>query len=457
MSVRASEGYTLLPRDPPLADTPAPAPLSLSRRVLGLCIVAFLLNCLPSEAFLTKYLKRDKHMSDNELDNAVWPADTYSTFIFILPIGLLADAWGYRPVIALGMLFRELTRTILIFGDTLAAMVAMQVTYAASSCVDTIFFAYVYMSVPTANFQATTALVHGAYHLGNVFASALGQVLVSYSSVGDNLVVLFYLSWAFISLAIVAFLVLLPPQLQAPPPSLVSLLRTEGPRRVYEQARELYSSPTVLFLSLWWIAGMCTYSILVNYYQTQFSDIDPDGQFGTVEVVIEVGDAAAALVAGAAVVQAIARQRVISVFVLTSVAVGLLLYLSTRLQASVFYSYAFNILWMALYTFQQAVAAALIALHTKSRRYAILFTIDTLLALALASILQAIGTAMMLTTSGYFLVGAIVQAALVAALAVHGGLHRSVLGSTPPPCALEEPLLQQPCDWLAEGDPAVTA
>ncbi len=60
--------------------------------VLALCLVGFLVNCQPSEPFLTMYLENVKNISDHDLDTYVWPTDTYSSFLFLLPIGLLAEA-----------------------------------------------------------------------------------------------------------------------------------------------------------------------------------------------------------------------------------------------------------------------------------------------------------------------------------------------------------------------------
>jgi hypothetical protein len=43
-----------------------------------------------------KYLREVKGLTETQLDNTVWPADTYATFAFMIPVGLLAEAAGYR-------------------------------------------------------------------------------------------------------------------------------------------------------------------------------------------------------------------------------------------------------------------------------------------------------------------------------------------------------------------------
>ena len=106
-----------------------------------LCAVGFFVNFQPSEPFLTQFLLENKNLSEADLDtyvcNAepsvlclasilrfggvcryVWPVDTYGSFLFLLPVGLLAEKIGYLKVILLGVLAREATRMILLFADS---------------------------------------------------------------------------------------------------------------------------------------------------------------------------------------------------------------------------------------------------------------------------------------------------------------------------------------------------
>ena len=92
------------------------APLSLSAAwqrhsslLLRLCAVPLLISCKPSEAFLSVYLTQPvaeggKGLSSAQLNEQVWPYDTYGAFAFMLPAGYLAEVLGYRAVILLGLL-----------------------------------------------------------------------------------------------------------------------------------------------------------------------------------------------------------------------------------------------------------------------------------------------------------------------------------------------------------------
>ena len=79
------------------------APLSLSaawRRhgslLLRLCAVPLLTSCKPSEAFLSVYLTQPvadggKGLTSAQLNEQVWPYDTYGAFVLMLPAGYLAE------------------------------------------------------------------------------------------------------------------------------------------------------------------------------------------------------------------------------------------------------------------------------------------------------------------------------------------------------------------------------
>eukprot|EP00511_Aplanochytrium_stocchinoi_P013287 CAMPEP_0204885730 /NCGR_PEP_ID=MMETSP1349-20130617/13497_1 /ASSEMBLY_ACC=CAM_ASM_000710 /TAXON_ID=215587 /ORGANISM="Aplanochytrium stocchinoi, Strain GSBS06" /LENGTH=98 /DNA_ID=CAMNT_0052047395 /DNA_START=318 /DNA_END=611 /DNA_ORIENTATION=- len=69
---------------------------SFSRSLLCLCAVGFLMNSKPSEPFLTKYLLEVKNITQQELDDFVWPAGVFGMLLFTLPVGVLSELWGYR-------------------------------------------------------------------------------------------------------------------------------------------------------------------------------------------------------------------------------------------------------------------------------------------------------------------------------------------------------------------------
>ena len=273
------------------------APLSLSAAwqrhgslLLRLCAVPLLISCKPSEAFLSVYLTQPvaeggKGLSSAQLNEQVWPYDTYGAFAFMLPAGYLAEVLGYRAVILLGLLCREATRALLLFGEGVGCMAAMQLTYAASGAALVCFFAYVLTAVAPELRPAATASTLVALHGGNVLGSLLGSALRPHVP----LRALFYLSWAATSLGMLGF-ALLPPSIHAAPPSIAALLRRRGPRAVVAELRELFAPSRVRLWLLWWALGYASHHVLGNYLQMQLMQHATQAQhaaYGYVEAGLE--------------------------------------------------------------------------------------------------------------------------------------------------------------------------
>eukprot|EP00854_Cymbomonas_tetramitiformis_P014727 gene14727-17402_t len=175
-----------------------------------------------------RFLEEEKNLTSEQLNTAVWPFYTYGSFASLLFVGCAVETMGYKPVILFGLLCRESTRLLLLFGSSLPLMSLMQMTYASASAVNAVYFAYAYCVMDPRYFQQATACMHASFHIGNIFGSVLGQL------------------------------------------------------------RGMYAHAIILLWSLWWLMGFGASNIITNYYQTQFYDIESDGDFGTVEALIEL-------------------------------------------------------------------------------------------------------------------------------------------------------------------------
>jgi len=349
----------------------------ISYRVWTLCLVGFFVNCQPSEAYLTLYLKSVKQLTSEQLDNDVWPYDTYGSFAFLIPVGILAEMCGYRITIGIGLLCRELTRVLLLWSSGVDAMAAMQVTYAGATAVNTVYFSYIYMCVNREHFVQVTAVIHMAYYLGNAVGSLLGQLLFSYAGFQEQMSGLFYLSWGFTSLGTFIFVLFSPAPIHEAPESLVTLARSRGLMAVVDTVRAMYSESLVLLWSLWWLMGLGSHNMIANYYQTQFAEIDPSigHSLGYVEFIMMLVSACAAMLPNA-VAQALIRHSLL-IILTSSALMGFLYYAATVWQSSIYYSYAFNISAISLYSFQYAAGSSVIAAQMHDQRYAILFTANS--------------------------------------------------------------------------------
>eukprot|EP00049_Salpingoeca_infusionum_P018921 m.359311 g.359311 ORF g.359311 m.359311 type:complete len:541 (+) comp18529_c0_seq1:299-1921(+) len=273
-------------------------------------LTAFLVNCQPSEPYLTQYLEDVKNLTESQLDNVVWPADTYSTLVAVIPIALLAEAVGYATVIGLGLVCRESTRLLLLFGKGLPLMATMQVTYAVASVANAVLFSYAYLYIPRRHFAKAALLVRGAYHLGNFIGSGLGELLVRHVQAFQGLTGLFYVSFGMTTCGVLVFVTghaLLrcrhtreqeQQQERAVQPmsrasmqghGLCAALRQEGGLgAVFKQTfGALNVIATTWFL--WLVFAYGANLLLGNYFQTLLHRWYGSLQFGLIECLLELG------------------------------------------------------------------------------------------------------------------------------------------------------------------------
>ena len=260
------------------------------RSLAVLALTAFLVNCQPSEPYLTRFFKEEKGLSDPDLNRKVWPTNTYATFAFYLPAGMMAEQLGYKSTILLGLLFREGTRMVLVFGEGLRAAILSQLAYAVATNVNAVLFGYVFAVVEPEHAAFGSALVQGCYHAGNAVGSGLGQLLVSYGGWDDaHLVNLFYLSWAFTSLGLLVFLVGWPSARSSFRfETLAVEIRDHGVRSLGAKFSKELGSALARPWCLYFIAAVCSHFIFGNYFQTLVSDRRPKAPFGLLELGVEV-------------------------------------------------------------------------------------------------------------------------------------------------------------------------
>ena len=226
----ADTAYVLMA---PLTLDASAGPDRLWPLALRLSLLGFLVNCKPSEPFLTQYLLTNKHISSDDLEAHVYPWSTIGSFLLLLPAGLAAEHFGSRRVIFCGLLCREATRVLLILGEGVPAMAAMQLSYAGAVAVDAVYFAHIFAAAPPSAYAALTSIVYAAYHGGNVLGSLLGQgALALWPALAADLRPLFIASCATTTLGLGAFFLLPPPRARRPP-SLASVLRGEGARAAW--------------------------------------------------------------------------------------------------------------------------------------------------------------------------------------------------------------------------------
>jgi len=398
-----ASGYNL--QEEPESESIASSKLLLLR----LCLIGFFVNCQPSEAFLTQYLEEVKHLNEETLDNYVWPYDTFGSFLFYLPTGIFAEQYGYASTIFLGLIFRELTRVILIFCQGTTWMAIMQVTYAGATTVNSVYFAYSFLVLGPNHFALGISAMAACYHGGNVLGSVIGQLLVDYTDIG--LTGLFYISWCFTSIGLFCFIFLPSPQ-YVPPENIFQFIKSHPFNETFTEISSLYSTFRVQIWSLWWFLGYSSANIITNYYQNQFYAIDPNGKFGYAEAFMELIFCITAFLPSI-----ISFDNYQPLFlILSSILSAFLYFASILFQQSIYLSYLFNSIALGIYHFQKSLGYATIAKNLNSPRYNFVFPFNSFVGLGIATIIQQILGHIVVSTSTYYVAGAILH--LCAATAV---------------------------------------
>lgn len=263
-------------------------------------------------------------------------------------------------------------------------------------------------------FKRVTVFAVCSQHLGSLVGSGIGQLMADRSS---HLVNLFYVSWACTTCGLLCFAMLVRRPQRPTPVSLASLLRVEGLSHSWKILTEMYSNWPTQQWTLWWIFGYSANYMIGNYYQNQFTDVDPNAEMGVATIGME-----ACSIAGSLAALAASRSYVnvsSAIICISALAIASLYLLTTRspVNATISGVAVANAFAFGIASFQVSAGSSVVATCAKDPRYSILFTVNVTLAFLWATILQAIGTATNLTTNGYFLLSAGNQAFLALIMA----------------------------------------
>lgn len=397
------------------------------RSVIGVAVCLFCVHCQPSEAYLTRYLRDDVGISEDDLDQYVWPTDTWTQLVTLIPAGLLAEVVGLRPVALFGLTCRLVTRIILIWGRGVGEMAAMQGMYAIGTNADVLLLTIMYVAVRPAKFRVVTGIAFAAQHIGSFAGSGIGQAMAD--SEPHNLRRLFFVSWGFTTAGLCAFAALCGPPRRTPPVALATLLTTEGVAATWKVICGLYRTETVRKWASWYFFVNSLNNLMLNYYQNQASrnqhvacstalgsciilltprrlaglpqiqDADQHARLGLYQMLLEFCG-----VCGVAAATGLSSQLIhwpSTVISLTSAA-GAAAYLialdnSSKIDAVC----AGNALAFAIGLFSSTAGSYTVAEtinvqketdDSEDSRYAVVFTCNGTLALVWASIISAIGT-----------------------------------------------------------------
>lgn len=152
------------------------------RGLLALCTYCFLSFFSPSESFLFTYLQDNKHFTESQLVNLIYPVWTYGLYASLLLLLPLSCLFGHKSIIVLGAAARFAAGLIVVVisPGTVWLMQADQLCFSLFFAVKVaIVPAFVFKALPASAYQWGISLTRSCVLVGNALSAFLGQALVA--------------------------------------------------------------------------------------------------------------------------------------------------------------------------------------------------------------------------------------------------------------------------------------
>uniref|UniRef100_A0A8C6X2U2 Solute carrier family 19 member 2 n=1 Tax=Naja naja TaxID=35670 RepID=A0A8C6X2U2_NAJNA len=399
-----------------------------------LCGYGFFANMRPSEPFLTPYLLGpDKNLTETQVFNEIYPVWTYSYLVLLFPVFLATDYLRYKPVILLQGLSLIVTWFMLLYSQGILAVQFLEFFYGLVTATEIAYYSYIYSVVDLNLYQKVTSYSRSAALVGYTVGSVCGQVLVSVA--GWSLFSLNVVSLTSVSVAFaIAWSLPMPqkslffhhhPSLQVSKemkvPGLedvelkIPLNIEECPaeeqvsttsfalrgilfpfdvsviKELWQDFLQCYSSWPLVCWSVWWALSTCGYFQVINYTQGMWEIVLPSQTSeiynGAVEAVSTLLGAVAVFAVGHIKISFLTwGEIVLAMFSLFIAAAVYIMDIVHNIWVCYASYMAFRVVYMLLIT----IATFQIATNLSVERYALVFGVNTFIALALQTVLTLI-------------------------------------------------------------------
>nr|KAF6316588.1 solute carrier family 19 member 2 [Pipistrellus kuhlii] len=401
-----------------------------------LCAYGFFASLRPSEPFLTPYLLGpDKNLTEREVFNEIYPVWTYSYLVLLFPVFLATDYLRYKPVILLQGLSLIVTWFMLLYAQGLLAIQFLEFFYGIATATEIAYYSYIYSVVDLSRYQKVTSYSRTATLVGFTVGSVLGQILVSVA--GWSLFSLNVISLTCVSVAFAVAWFLPMPQKSLffhhvhstckgvngikiqnggiePEPDRLLVLKV-----LWNDFLMCYSSRPLLCWSVWWALSTCGYFQVINYTQGLWEQVMPSRH----AAIYNGGVEAVSTLLGAVAVFAVGYIKISwstwgeMTLSLCSLLIAAAVYIMDTV-GNIWVCYASYVVFRIIYMLLITIATFQIAANLSMERYALVFGVNTFIALALQTLLTLIvvdasGLGLEITTqfliyAGYFALIAVV-------------------------------------------------
>ncbi|XP_074047321.1 thiamine transporter 2 [Macrotis lagotis] len=408
-----------------------------------LCLYGFFSTMRPSEPFLVPYLTGpDKNMTLSEVSNHMFPVWTYSYLVLLFPVFVLTDFLRYKPMIILQGVSFLVTWLLLLFAPGLLAMQVVEFFYGMVTATEVAYYSYIYSVVNVEHYQKVTGYCRSITLVGYTAASVLSQVLVSL--VGLSYFYLNVITMASVSLAFIFTFFLPMPEksmyfhkkmgaetsggspdkdveaLEMPQNGSSSVSQdgstiSESSAKSGQQQKsqssdlqqrnlmlrvflqwcqdlkECYMTKHLFFWSIWWASSTAGFNQVLNYIQVLWDYKAPSQNSnvynGGVEAVAALGSAIAAFAVGYVKINwDLLGELALGIF--SALNAGSLFLM--HFTKSIWVCYAAFLIFKTSYMLLITIAVFQIAVNLSMERYALVFGVNTFVALVIQTIMTLI-------------------------------------------------------------------
>uniref|UniRef100_A0A8C6TZB3 Solute carrier family 19 member 2 n=1 Tax=Neogobius melanostomus TaxID=47308 RepID=A0A8C6TZB3_9GOBI len=407
--------------------------MSLLYPTLLLCVSGFFSNLRPSEPFFTAFLMGpDKNLTEVQVVNEIYPVWTYCYLALLFPVFLATDYLCYKPVLLLQASSLVVTYVMLLRTSSVRAMQLSEFFFGLATASEVAYFSYIYSVVAPAHYQRVTGYCRSVTLFGSAVGSLLGQLLLSLAKVQLYYLVVITLTSSALAFVAPWFLPMpkrslffhkSPRLMQDGPESSAGLMHGETDSKVsigengvedsvsFSQSADsvgrlglvqvlqllfsdflcCYRCQPLLAWSLWWALATCGYFQVLNYTQVLWEKVRPSQDYdiynGYVETLSTLLGALAALLVGhLPVCWSVWGELSLS---LLSLLMTLCIF-GMDLLDNIWTCYSLYVLFRAMYMLLITVATFQIAASLNMQRYALVFGVNTFVALLLQSLLTLV-------------------------------------------------------------------
>lgn len=134
----------------------------------------------PSEPFLTNFLIDFKNLTNEQLNQEIYPIGGYSYLAQLVIIFLITDLLRYKPlIILLGGCGVAIWSTLL-WADTKLSVQIVEAIYGTYCATEVAYFSYIYTKTDKQHYQVVTSHSRAAILIGRFLAALSSQLLVYY-------------------------------------------------------------------------------------------------------------------------------------------------------------------------------------------------------------------------------------------------------------------------------------